>query len=134
MNFFDCIYICGYRAYRDYDPRWLNYAPRGRATALLTFCIMSLSILFMLIVNKIHNLHAMAFIQENINAFMWVSIVGLFVLQYFIGKYYSQERIERLIEKFETKYLVERQIWGWVAGLTIVVPFILLGLKLTKPD
>ena len=47
---------------------------------------------------------------------------------YLIYQRYSEQKINKLNEKFEIKTLFVRRLWGWVAALTFLVPMILFAL------
>jgi uncharacterized membrane-anchored protein len=125
MQFFDYIYISGYRAYRKYDSARSD--PRFSAAVLVSVCILSLLSLVLGIMMRLVDTDAFfGFIFKIFALVLLVFLAGMYAIYY----YYSEKRTQRILEKFEKKPIYIRALWGWIAGLTFIVPITLFALLL----
>ena len=113
-------------AYRFYN-RFKNERPYPAAVLFILFCQMLVIFLCISIVKKIWNFNLLLWIpnQYYIVGFLMLMAIAVF-------KYYSKEKVAKLVEAFDKKTLWERRIWGIIAWISILAPAILLPILNSK--
>jgi hypothetical protein len=64
------------------------------------------------------------------NKIYMAALIGVFF--FFSFKYYSKKRVLIIVEKFNKKSRTERQVWGFVSILCLIVPICLFPVLLKK--
>jgi len=124
MWYFNNIFVCGYRAYLN-----KNTDPRFSEMLLVVACMGGYFGLVLGITKKVLGRDkALSLFQIN----FYVLIVMIFLLMFLTYKYYTVERINFLIQKYEQKSPLIRKTWGWITVLSIIIPYLTAGILLTN--
>ena len=117
MKYFNYIFICGYRAYlnKDSDPRF------GALILVIGFLLGFFSVL--LASSKlIYGTNGFIdFFADRILLFLGILALGGFLLY----QYYSEIRINKIMEDFNKKSIAVRKLWGWITVFSILIPYTL---------
>jgi hypothetical protein len=124
MIYFNYIFISGYRAYLG-----RNTSPKFTAVSLVVSCTVGLFVFISFYIETLCNndsfLHF--FVKRP------YLLLGLFALFFWaLYNYYSENRIDNLMLRFDNKSYFERVVWGVVAVISLIVPWILFATMLNR--
>lgn len=126
MILFDNIFISTYRAYKR-----KNDSPRVSEMIFVYICIAGF---ISLIVESFHKLWGIdirtrgAFLLRNPILLVLLALAIMFLLY----QYYSEQRIEKLLVRFEQKTHLERNLWGWISVMTLILPIVAFAIILNR--
>lgn len=120
--FYNNIYAATYKY-----SRFKTEAPRFSAACVVTVC--QIVLLFMiLILLKITGVVNILGLLPSKYYFIPVFILWLIV----VYKYYTKERTEKILRRYEQKPLVHRRLWSLIVISSFVIPIVIIALLLKK--
>ena len=128
MFFFNNIYISSYRAYKG-----KNANPKISSMVFVFICLEGILSLLFELSAKFWNidLHPIGnFLGKNFLLLILLSAAVMFL----IYSYYSDEKIEALITRFEQKTYFERNLWGWISVFTLIAKSVTFAILLSNSN
>lgn len=118
MSFYNKIFAATFRYYSKYK----NEAPRFSAVCVVA--ISQLLLLLLLILLKKANIVDILGIMPSKYYFIPIFILWLII----VYRYYSQEKIFKLIDIFEQMPLMTRRIWGIITIICLIFPVVIIAI------
>lgn len=115
MFFFNNIFAASYKFYSKFE----NEPIRFSATAIVSLCQSLLSILLL------GELHERGIIHIPNKYYALLIGVCFVIINY---SYYSKKKIESILDIYEKKSSIERQIWTVIAIISVLLPIILIAI------
>lgn len=123
MKFYNNIYAACYKFYSKFK----NETPYSTSIIVVDVCQMTLILLIIVIIKKITN-YNLASLLPNKYYFLPFLILQLYLLY----KYYSKEKVNSILEEFETKSPNAKKMWGALTIFFFIAPLVLIGFLLKK--
>ena len=123
MNFYNHIFCSAYTFYKESN----SGSPRYSASCIVT----ASQILFFLIILIVLKVFGITDFIETLNSkyiFIPIILVWIFIVHYF----YSKERTQNFLRKFELLSDRKKEVWGIISVFSIVLPFIVIMIFALK--
>lgn len=124
MKFYNNVFAVSYKYYER-----INKYPRIGAAAVVFLHMFLLFILLIAVTEAIINYHMLF----NYGKYSLIEIslaVILLILMIPFWKYYSQERADIIIDKFDKKTSLEKRMWGYITLLSLILEVTILAFVL----
>lgn len=123
MFYYNCIYASSYRFYS----RFKGETPWGTSIILVSICQIELFFLILAFIKKITQ-YNLFLIFPNKFYFLPIFFIWLFIN----FKYYTKKRVEKIVDKFEQKNIIQKRIYGVLTIVSFLLPLFLIFFLLKK--
>ncbi|MGZ4008218.1 MAG: hypothetical protein ACXVJV_13695, partial [Mucilaginibacter sp.] len=123
MNVYNNIYASSYRFYAKFK----GETPYSTSIILVTLCQVELFFLILTIIRKITGYNPFLLLPNKY--YVLPIIFSWFVVLF---KYYTKERVSRIVDEFERKDKNQKIFWGMLTLFSMMVPIIIIGILLKK--
>ena len=126
MVFYNNLFAATYRFYKKF---YETDRSRFRTVLLLWVHVMGTFFVLVAGVKKLFSLDFARF--HNTISYLFILAILFLVCPIFL-RYYSNNKIEQIILKFEEKKIPEKKLWGYITVVSLVLEYVIVALLLRK--
>jgi archaellum biogenesis protein FlaJ (TadC family) len=123
MKFYNNIFASTYKYYSRYKTE----APLFSSICVVTVCQMVFLFLIIILLKVFKVIDLFGMLPSK---YYFIPVLALWI--FLLYKYYTKDKAEEIMIRYEKKPLSERRLWGVITILTFIAPIIIIALLLNK--